>query len=492
MLQPPDSGVSAGEDRLVPLCVDLDGTLIRTDILWESVIQLWRSPAFAARATRVLLSHGKAAFKTALAEGIAIDPAALPYREDVVEFLRSQHGLGRDIILATATHRLVAQRVADHLGLFRRVFSTDSGVNLSGARKQAALESAYGRYGFDYIGDHRKDLPVFSAARKTLLVDPSPSLLTAASAVSNVSRVFSENQSAARNIARALRIHQWSKNVLLAVPLLAAHLVLDLRAWASLVTAFFGFSFVASATYLLNDLVDLRADRTHPKKRLRPLASGRLPIYSGLILAVALGLLGFVLSAAFLPLGFVAYLAAYVALTIGYSLDLKRRLLVDVLALAVLYTLRILAGGAAIGVGVSEWLLMFSLFIFISLAFLKRVIELEENTGTARVPGRGYSAADLETMRIAGISSGLISVMVFSLYIGSPVVNQLYRSPQVLWLMCPLLIYWISRIWFMAARGEVHHDPVVFALLDWRSYAAAACGLGILVLAKVGPAGIHL
>jgi len=482
---------TTGDKQPVPLCVDLDRTLIRTDILWESIVQLWRSPVTALRALLALLLHGKAAFKTVVAEAITINPASLPYREDVLEFVKAQHRAGRDVILATATHRIPAQSVADHLGVFFRVFATESGINLSGVHKQAALESAYGKGGFDYVGDSDKDLPIFSAAREALLVSPSRSLLERASAVGNVARVFSEPNSNIKVIARALRLHQWAKNVLLAVPLLSAHLVLDIEAWTSVVIAFFGFSLVASSTYLVNDLVDLQSDRIHLQKRFRPLASGHLAIPTGLMLAIASGLLGFTLSLAYLPPGFVAYLVVYVALTLGYSFYLKRRLLVDVLALAVLYTLRILAGGMAIGVVVSEWLLMFSLFIILSLAFLKRAIELMGVEGRARVSGRGYSPTDLDTIRIIGVSSGLISVLVLSLFISSPAVSQLYRSPQMLWLMCPLLIYWIARIWFLAARGEVAHDPIVFALFDWRSYVVGACGVVIAFLASVDAKWIH-
>ena len=192
-----------------------------------------------------------------------------------------------------------------------------------------------------------------------------------------------------------------------------------------------------------------------------------------------------------MPAEFVAYLVVYVVLTLSYSFQLKRRLLLDVLALSVLYTLRILAGGAAIGVVVSEWLLMFSLFIFLSLAFLKRVGEVESAEGGARVPGPGYSAIDMQMIRVVGVSSGLISVLVLSLYISSSAVIQLYRSPAILWLMCPLLTYWIARIWVLAGRGEIRHDPLVFALLDWRSYVVAAFGFAIALLAKLGPAELH-
>ena len=287
-------------------------------------------------------------------------------------------------------------------------------------------------------------------------------------------------------IAKALRAHQWAKNILLAVPLVAAHKVSQLDAWFNLATAFIAFGLVASATYLVNDLVDLQSDRLHPQKRFRPLASGQLSVKAALMLAPILGFTGLCVSILLLPAGFVGYLLVYVVLTLGYSFDLKRRLLVDVLALATLYTLRILAGGAAINVIVSEWLLMFSLFMFISLAFLKRVIELQGKEDGLKLSGRGYSVTDLDTMRSIGVSSSLISVLVLALYVNSPATAGLYQAPQVLWLMCPVLIYWIARIWFLAARNQVHHDPVVFALLDWRSYVVGIIGLAVVFVATVG------
>jgi 4-hydroxybenzoate polyprenyltransferase len=306
-----------------------------------------------------------------------------------------------------------------------------------------------------------------------------------------VSKVFPDASAGFATMAGALRVHQWAKNALLGVPLLTAHLVFSLQAWGSIAIAFLGFSLIASATYVVNDLVDLNSDRLHADKRFRPLASGRLSIPAGLTAGALLGVAGFMLSLTFLPAEFIAYLVAYVVLTLAYSFDLKRRLFIDALTLASLYTLRILAGGVAIGVVVSEWLLMFSLFMFLSLAFMKRLIELQGRDGSAKLSGRGYSPVDLETIRVIGVSSGLMSVLVLSLYINSPAVTQLYRSPQLLWLICPLLIYWIARIWFLAARGQVHHDPVVFALLDWRSYVVGALAMVFVALAALGPAVIR-
>ena len=476
----PAPGPLAGD---APLCVDLDGTLILSDVLWESVVQLWNKPVAAIRAAWAL-RRGKAAMKSVLAEHVEIDPAALPYREDLLAFLRAQHEAGRVLVLVTATHRRIAERVAAYLGIFTGVMATEGRLNLGGDRKREALVVVYGEGGFDYIGDHAKDLAIFSAARRSLLADPSAALRRQAAAAGTVERVFVHARRWHKVIPRALRVHQYAKNALLGVPLVTAHLILDAGAWLNLVLAFACFSMLASATYIVNDLHDLALDRRHAKKRFRPLASGDLSIASGIGLALVLAGLSFAFTLALLPRLFLAFLLVYTVLTLAYSFDLKRRLIVDALTLAMLYTLRIIAGAAAISVALSEWLLMFSLFFFVSLALLKRAIELDGITDGKRIPGRGYLPSDTDIIRSIGPTSGLLAVLVFALYINSPAVAKLYATPQLLWLLCPLLIYWITRIWFLANRGQVDHDPVVFALMDARSYIVAVLAGLTLFLAR--------
>ena len=468
----------------VPLCVDLDGTLILSDVLWESIIQLGGKP-WALIKGAWALRHGKAAMKTALAEEVKIDPAALPYRDDLLEYLRSQHAAGRRLVLVTATHISIAQAVADFLGIFSEVLGTDEQVNLGGENKKRALVAAYGVGGFDYIGDHPKDLAIFSAARHSLLADPSPSLREKAEKIGNVDKVFEHKRHWVKVIPRALRIHQWAKNALLVMPLITAHLVLDFHAWWNVMLAFASFSLIASATYLINDLHDLPVDRRHQRKRSRPLASGDLPIPIGLVLTILLSILSYWLSLACLPRLFTVFLVIYTVLTLAYSFSLKSRLIVDALTLAILYTIRIIAGAAAISVTLSEWLLMFSLFFFVSLALLKRAIELDEVLDGKMIPGRGYFPTDLDIIRSIGPTSGLIAVLVLGLYISSPAVSILYKTPQMLWLLIPVMIYWITRIWFLANRRQVHHDPIVFAITDWRSYVVAGVSGFIMLLASL-------
>jgi 4-hydroxybenzoate polyprenyltransferase len=266
--------------------------------------------------------------------------------------------------------------------------------------------------------------------------------------------------------------------------LVTAHLVFNAGAWLNLILAFLCFSMLASATYIVNDLHDLPLDRIHKKKRFRPLACGDLSIPLGISLALFLACLSFGLTLALLPRLFLAFLLIYTFLTLAYSFYLKRRLIVDTLTLAMLYTLRIIAGEAAISVVLSEWLLMFSLFFFLSLAFLKRAIELEGIADGNRIPGRGYLPSDADMIRSIGPTSGLLAVLVLALYINSPAVTKLYSTPELLWLLCPLLIYWITRIWFLANRGQVNHDPIVFALMDIRSYIISLVAGIILFLAS--------
>lgn len=468
----------------VPLCVDLDGTLILSDILWESMVQAVNDP-ITLLGSCWALRNGKAAMKSVLAHRITINPAALPYRKDLLEFLRNQHHRGRRLVLVTATHTLVARQVADFLGIFSEVMATDDLVNLGGENKRKALVAAFGERGFDYIGDHEKDLAIFSSARLSLLADPSPTLRHQTEQLGNLDQTFEHNRSWSKVIPKALRVHQWAKNGLLIVPLITAHQIFNFHAWWNLIIAFISFSLLASATYLINDLHDLPNDRGHKLKRFRPLASGDLPIPLGLLLAFVLPVFSFWLAWVLLPKLFVLFLAIYTVLTLAYSMNLKRRLIVDTLTLAVLYTLRIVAGAVAIKLMLSEWLLMFSLFFFLSLAMLKRAIELDEVIDGKKIPGRGYFPTDIDIIRSVGPTSGLISVLVLGLYINSPAVVVLYHTPQILWLISPMMIYWITRIWFLANRRQVNQDPIVFALLDWRSYIFAVLIGIILVLASL-------
>ena len=465
-----------------PLYADLDGTVLSTDLLYESFLSAFRRSPWVAVQCLGWLLQGRARLKEELARRATIDVARLPYREPVLQFLREERARGRRIVLTTASWNTLAEAVAKHLGLFDAVMATSAAANLKGEVKAARIVADCGEGCFDYMGDSAADLAVWRRSRHAYVVGDSGRLADRIPPNVPVKRVFPANAAGSLAAAvRALRPHQWAKNLLLFVPLVAAHRVAEIHAVADATLAFLAFCLVASGAYLVNDLLDLRADRAHPRKRLRPLAAGEISIPVALALAGAC-FAGALFASAPLPAGFQLTLAAYFGLTSVYSLWLKPLAVLDLVALAMLYTVRIIAGGFAIGAPVSFWLLAFAMFIFFSLALVKRYAELVALGGerTEAAPGRGYRAGDAPVILAVGTASAMVSALVLALYINGETAKNLYGRPELLWILCPLLLYWISRVWLLAARGRMHDDPVLFAVRDGASYAVAAVG-GLVV-----------
>jgi 4-hydroxybenzoate polyprenyltransferase/phosphoserine phosphatase len=468
-----------------PLCVDLDGTLIAGDLLWESVIALMRTAPWLLLLLPVWLCRGKAYLKDQLARRVSLDPAALPYRAEVLDLLRREKEAGRMLVLATASHERLAQAVADHLGLFDVVLASRADRNLRGDRKRQALEDLFGTGGFDYVGDSTADLPVWAGARQAYVVSPSQRLREQARAHGAPVEIAAARPCRFHACLKLLRPHQWAKNLLVFVPLLGAHRLGD---WAALLDAglaFVAFCLCASAIYAVNDLADLEADRKHVRKRRRPLASGAVSIPAGLALAAALLAGSFALAVAALPLVFTAILAGYLAITTWYSFQLKRLPVIDVFALAGLYTIRIIAGGLACSIPVTGWLLGFSTFFFISLALAKRYAELSRMASGTRMHGRGYQAEDVALIRSIGPATGYVAILTLCLYANAQETLRLYSSPNLLWVACFVLCFWITRVWFLAQRQQLDEDPVVFAIKDGPSYVCGAVIAVVLVLAAV-------
>lgn len=459
----------------IPLCVDLDGTLIHSDLLLESfLLLLKRNPLYLFLAPLWLL-RGKAVLKSEIARRVELNGAALPYCAPYVEWLRQEKAAGRAIWLCTASDARLAQRVADHLGIFDGVLSSDGTVNLSGEAKAQALVQRFGERGFDYCGNEAVDLAVWRHARAAIVVNADSRLAQRAGALAQVEQLFEKRPVSLRVIGKALRVHQWAKNALVFVPVAAAHRLTDAATLGQALLAFLAFSLCASSVYLLNDMLDLEADRQHPRKSRRPFASGELSLLSGMLAAPML-LVGAALLCLALPLKFAGVLAAYYVATLAYSFGLKRLVMIDVLALAGLYTIRIVAGAAATGIALSFWLLMFSIFMFLSLAMVKRYAELHamRQTGKLKAHGRGYQVEDLPLLQGLGGASGYLSILVLALYVNSPDITTLYTHPKVVWALCPVMLYWISRIWMQTHRGRMHDDPLVFALKDRISLATGA------------------
>jgi 4-hydroxybenzoate polyprenyltransferase len=480
---------------LPALCVDLDGTLVKSDTLHDSALAVARHHPRSLIHIPGWLVQGKAALKRHLANTIQLDVVHLPYNRELLQYLEQQRAIGRPLYLATAADAVTANRIATHLGIFTGVLASDGKLNLAGKNKLAAFQSRFGD-NFSYIGNALPDLPLLQHCQEPMVANPTPALRSALrKARITPIRTFDERASPLKSWLKAIRLHQWAKNVLIFLPLLLAH------AWApglvaGAALAFLSFGLCASATYIVNDLLDLEADRQHPRKRLRPFASGDLSALAGVVIVVLF--LAASLTMAMLvprvidalspnfallePYRFLVWLGIYLVTTLAYSLRFKRVVLVDVIVLSGLYTIRILAGSAATGIAVSTWLAGFSIFFFLSLAFVKRFAELENlrERGGVSIGGRGYHIADIEQLRSFGSASGYASVVVLTLYISNLDAAQLYHHTNRLWLLVPVLLLWISRLWLHASRGQLDEDPVVYAITDRRSLL-----LGLVVVAIV-------
>ena len=480
----------------IPLCVDLDGTLVKSDTLLDSVIVLTRQHPEALLKFPKWLAGGKAAFKRNITSTVQLDVVHLPYNRHLLQYLEQQRAAGREIYLATGADATLAQRVADHLGLFSGVLASDGTMNLIGKNKLAAFQQRFGS-NFCYIGNAHPDVPLLSNCQQPMVANPHRSLSSALRSASIVPALtFTDQASTLKAWLKAIRLHQWAKNTLIFLPLILAH-TRSAALFLGAAIAFLSFGLCASATYIVNDLLDLEADRKHISKRRRPFAAGDLSPLAGAVVICLFLLTSLVLAIALphviaglapdvalrFPYKFLQWMGVYLVSTLAYSLYLKRRVLLDVIVLSGLYTVRILAGSAATGVVVSTWLAAFSIFFFLSLAFVKRFAELENLIQRNANPsnGRGYRTTDIEQLRSFGTASAYASVVVLTLYISNLADSaHLYRHTTRLWLLVPILLLWLSRLWLLASRGDLHEDPVVYAITDRRSLA-----LGVLVMAVV-------
>lgn len=476
-----------------PLYVDLDGTLTHSDTLHESAMLFVRANPLNLLRMLTWLPLGKAGFKQRLASAVRPDPARLPYNEPFVQYLRDEHARGRPLVLASAADARIVQDVASHLAVFDDSLGTNAqadGVNLSRSNKRAAIDAharAHGHDSWAYAGNSRDDLDVWAGSAEAVAVNAPGGVVASLQRTHPQARVFEREPLRLKTVLRAIRLKQWSKNGLLFIPLLAAH-SLDPALWGAVFLAFIAFGLCASATYLVNDLLDLPNDRAHRIKRHRPLASGAIGITTAVGLGVAMLVLAFVLAFA-VSIGFAVMLLAYTVTTLAYSMYLKRLALIDVLVLSGLYTLRIGAGAVASGVDLSNWLLAISIFLFLSLALVKRCAELEELEDDERTlaPGRGYQPRDLASLRAMGMSSGFMAVLVLTLYIDSQNSQKLYAHADWLWAAAPVLLLWIMRIWLKTGRRELHgEDPLQFALKDPFSWVTLLVMGGIGFVATIG------
>lgn len=461
---------------------DLDDCLVKTDVLYEQWILLFKTKPLVFIQSLFWLLRGLPYFKTQLAQHMPLAAKLLPYRQEILDLLKETKAkTGSELILASASPDLWIQEVSSHLGIFNKAFGSTADRNLKGSRKLAAIKEFIGAKSFTYCGDHEVDLAIWKEANEIVAVNPSPSLRKKIERLDKPSQfIYDQKKSTLRLIVKQMRPHQWIKNALVFLPALAGHKFWNFETIVQCLCAFAGFSLSASFVYVLNDILDLRSDRNHHTKKNRPFASGNLSIKWGLFLLPAL-LVGAVLFAIPLPPIYLAWVGTYLILNIAYSLYLKQSVVVDIIILSMMYTLRIFAGSAATTVPVSEWLLSFSTLFFFSLACVKRYTEIIRSKNKITLDGRGYRQVDHPMIQALGVSSGLISMLIILLYLQSKEVRALYGRPENLWFVAPILLFWISRVWILANRDEIHDDPVVFAVKDkvsWVCLALTAVVLG--------------
>ncbi len=458
--------------ELKPLVLDVDGTFLKTDMLLESFwAGLGRDPLATLRAA-VTLTGDRAALKAELARIGAVRTDLLPVNGAVLAEAEAAQAAGREVVLASASDRALVERLAADYGLSARVFASEPGANLRGEAKAAALIAAFGEGGFDYGGNEAVDRGIWAHADRALVVNDKASADALEAAGKPVTRI--EGGWRAAGIVQALRPHQWVKNALLFVPLLAGHVFLP---WPWLVTLLgaLAFSFGASAIYVVNDLLDLEADRLHATKCRRPFASGRVPIGVGMAAGLGAGAAALVL-AALIGWGFLGVLLLYMALSLAYSLRLKRLRWIDIATLAALYTIRVMAGALASGAGISGYLLVFIYPVFIALGAVKRITELTLATSDARLPGRGYGRADRGDLLNIAVLGMVWALLAFFGYSFTDQAIALYPTRWLLWVAMLPITWWLLRMIRMGWQGRQDYDPIVFAMRDKR-------GIGILLIA---------
>jgi 4-hydroxybenzoate polyprenyltransferase len=479
----PPAASATGRDG--PLCVDLDGTLVRTDCLWENAVQiLFRHPR---RLVGILLGfwRGKAWIKQQIAQAIPLPVESLPYNAEVIDLIKRAKSAGRKIVLVTASDQLMADGVAAHLKLFDEAIGSDGATNLKGKAKAELLEKKFGKGGFDYAGDAAVDIPVWEAARHAYAVNPAP-VARKWAAQSRSATTLGTARGSWGPLLQTLRPQHWVKNTLVFLPVLAAHLWSHSQTWWRLAAFFLALCFGASAVYLINDLADLEADRLHKDKRNRPIASGDLPIADAIV-AIPLCL---ALAFCFCSVsGWMAteLLLGYLVATSAYSFYLKKIPILDVLFLSGFYVFRMVAGALLAPINLTPWLIAFAMFLFLSLAAAKRYVELTGlSEGKRPNSARGYLREDYPMIAAFGVNCGCMAVLVLGLYVNSDTFRTLYARAWIFWLLCPLLLYWLIRVWLLAGRRQLHEDPVVFAIKDPVTWVIAALGALVFIIAMSG------
>jgi len=462
-----------------PLFVDMDGTLVRNDTLLEGLLEYLKHNPLRVCLVLIWVLRGKNFFKNAISIRQRLEPGQLAYNPDFFTYLTKEKASGRQLILVTGAPQVYAQSVGEHFGIFSEIHGSTDLFDLTGTRKLTYIRKLIGaETPFDYAGNSWVDLAVWKGADSAIVVNSAPSLVQRAGKISTVSETFDLKDQSLRKLMKAMRLHQWAKNLLIFVPLITAHRLFEFQAFITLLLCFLGFGLCASGVYMVNDLWDIKHDRAHPSKKLRPFASGELSLFAGFVGAPVL-ILGGLFFASVVSVSCVLMLVSYVLISLIYSFRWKELIVIDVLVLSLLYNWRILTGAGAVDIELSPWLIGFMGFLFYSLALAKRATELKmlEKLNLKKSGGRGYQVEDLLPVSMIGCGSGIVAVLILALYINSYRVQLYYPNSFFLWPLCVVCLYWISRVWLITIRGQMDQDPVAFALKDPASY-----GVGFLSL----------
>ncbi len=473
------------QQPLPPLCVDLDGTLIKTNSLFEALLIALKKNPLRVFPLVGACFQSKAHVKHLLGEYIKDEPHSWLYNEELIAFLRDEHSKERTLILATASDHAIATSIAQELGIFDEVIASTVFAPVNASTKYKVLQQRFGKTSFSYAGNSHADLSVWNIAASAVLVHTPKRI---ASLVQKSCRVEAEfplpETRTLKNIIREIRIHQWLKNLLLFIPPIMAHQIHHPYIFLQTTAGFFSFSFLASSMYIMNDLLDMHADRTHETKRMRPIALGTISAQDAIKIALLLVSASIALALFILPPAFLFVLLAYIVINALYSLRLKKVPYIDITVLASLYVLRIIAGGAATNIPTSVWLFFFAGCFFFYLASLKRVIELLHLKQPQDIaPGRGYRKQDTAFLIRLGVAFSILSLVILGMYVGSTNVTHLYARPYLLLALLPLLALWMIRMWHLALAKKLPDDPVLFTSKDAISY-----GIGVAIIAVLGMA----
>ena len=466
------------------IIVDLDGTLLKTDMLCEAVVaKISKNFKETINILKVLLLNNRLEFKNYAFKDNTIDINTLPFNQEVISKVKKLKKSGNKIYLVTASPTNIAIKINEALKIFDNVYGSTDEVNLKGEEKKKLLNKLFGKKNYHYFGNSKEDLHVWKDSGYAYLVNVSFKIKNKVNDIRIPFESIETKKSKFEIFKSVIRIKQWIKNILIFVPLIAAQ-AFTLENYIQCLYAFVSFSMIASGVYIFNDLLDIRVDRHHEIKKNRVFASGEMQLETGFVIGVLLWIIGFILTSA-INTSFLWALVVYSILTSLYSIKLKKIPIIDLCTLSILYTLRIWSGSVANEIQLSVWLLALSIFLFYSLACVKRLGELSNNklTGRLTIKDRGYDIKDIPIVQSMAVSTGNAATIVFALYLNSTEIVKYYSYPPALWVIWLVLLYWVNYIIFMANRGKINEDPVIFAI---KNKISIICGFLIIIFMIIG------